>query len=195
MDDPERNAVFYDVFSLLRKGDVMEAKKRIDLFTNEAQLVEAFPPVMVEELETGENFIDLQEFEPEIIDHFMKSASFQQWMLFMHPEQKSIVEKDFNGPARLSGVSGSGKTCVVVKRALYLAQKYPNEQILVLTLNKSLARLINDLIEYACHKERENIIVKSFWQMCQDELRKFEPHNNKLYDELTWKTNEHVSEV
>lgn len=195
MDDQERNAVFYDVFSLLRKGDVMEAKKRIDLFTNDALLVEALPAVKIEELEAGENFIDLHEFEPEIIDHFMKSASFQQWMLFMHPEQKAIVEKDFNGPARLSGVSGSGKTCVVVKRALYLGQKYPNEQILVLTLNKSLARLIDDLIEYACHKERGNIIVKSFWQMCQDELRRFEPYNNKLYDELTWKTNEHVSEV
>ena len=82
----------------------------------------------------------------------MKSASFQQWMLFMHPEQKAIVEKEFNGPARLSGVSGSGKTCVVVKRAIYLAQKYPAEEILVLTLNKSLAKLIDDLTEYACHK-------------------------------------------
>jgi hypothetical protein len=195
MDDPERNDVFFDVFSLLRKGDVLEAKKRIDLFTNEAQLVEAFPALKIKEFEAGDNFIDLHDFEPEIIEHFMKSASFQQWMLFMHPEQKSIVEKDFNGPARLSGVSGSGKTCVVVKRALYLGQKYPGEQILVLTLNKSLARLIDDLIEYACHKERKQIIVRSFWQMCQEELRRFEPHNNKLYDELTWKTNEHVSEI
>jgi UvrD/REP helicase N-terminal domain/UvrD-like helicase C-terminal domain len=195
MDDPDRNDVFYDVFSLLRKGDVLEAKKRIDLFTNQAQLVETLPPLRIQELEVGENFIDLHDFEPEIIDHFMRSASFHQWMLFMHPEQKSIVEKDFNGPARLSGVSGSGKTCVVVKRALYLAQKYPGEQILVLTLNKSLARLIDDLINYACHKQRENIVVRSFWQMCQDELRRFEPDNTKLYDELTWKTNEDVSEI
>ena len=195
MADRERNNVFFDVFTLLRKGDVIEAKKRIDLFTNEALLVETLPATKVDEFEAGENFINLQDFEPEIIEHFMKSASFQQWMLFMHPEQKSIVEKDFNGPARLAGVSGSGKTCVVVKRAIYLAQKYRGEKILVLTLNKALARLIDDLIEYACHKERENIVVKSFWEICQEELRRFEPLNNKLYDELTWKTNEHVSEV
>ncbi len=195
MSDSVRNAVFYDVFSLLRKGDVLEAKKRIDLFTNEAELVETLPQPAIQELVAGENFIELQDFEPEILTHFMRSASFQQWMLFMHPEQRRIVEKDHNGPARLSGVSGSGKTCVVVKRAIYLAQKYPNERILVLTLNKSLAKLIDDLIDYACHKNRGNILVKSFWQLCQEELRRFEPHNVKLYDEITWKTNEHISEI
>jgi hypothetical protein len=195
MDDAKRNTVFYDVFSLLRKGDVIEAKKRIDLFTNDVQLVETLPQPTVQALEAGENFIELSAFEPEIIEHFMKSATFQQWMLFMHPDQKKIVEKLRTGPARLSGVSGSGKTCVVVKRAIYLAQKYPRERILVLTLNKALAKLIDDLINFACPGSRGPITVRSFWQLCQDELHKFEPGNRKLYDEITWKTNEHISEI
>ena len=46
----------------------------------------------------------------------------------MQPEQARVAEKDFTGPAQLSGVSGSGKTCVAIKRALRLAEKSPDSE-------------------------------------------------------------------
>ncbi len=193
--DIDQANAFHDVFLLLRAGDVIGAKNRIDLYSNQLTLVETLPKAVTAELTAGDSFIDLQHLDPGIIEHFIKSKSFQDWMLYMHPEQQKLVERNFNGPARLSGVSGSGKTCVVVRRAIHLAQKYPGEQVLVLTLNKALAKLINDLIEYACHANRKNIEVKSFWEFCQEQLKQLEPLNDKAYDDITWKTNEHITDI
>jgi excinuclease UvrABC ATPase subunit len=47
----------------------------------------------------------------------------------------------------VTGVSGSGKTCVLIHRAIRLAHKYPDEPILVLTLNAALAALIESLVD------------------------------------------------
>jgi hypothetical protein len=42
----------------------------------------------------------------------------------------------------LKGASGSGKTCILVHRARYLARKYPGQRIAVLTLSETLAGLL-----------------------------------------------------
>ena len=41
--------------------------------------------------------------------------------MFLHPEQEKVVQADYPGVTQLSGVSGSGKTCVAVRRALRFA--------------------------------------------------------------------------
>jgi len=197
IQDPQQAEVFYDVFVLLRDGNVDEAKSRIDLYLNESTRIEQLSPQEIDELVQGDNFIDFEQFEAEIIDHYMKTASFQDWMLFMHPEQRKIVDQDFKGPARLSGVSGSGKTCVVIKRAIRLAQQYSDEKILVLTLNRSLARLIDDLVNHACPPTcRKNIVVRSFWELCREQLRSFNIADfSKKYQDVTWRMGEHISEI
>ena len=45
------------------------------------------------------------------------TSTFADWFLFTHPDQQEIVDYDFTGPTKLS-ISGSGKTCIVIKRAL-----------------------------------------------------------------------------
>ena len=35
---------------------------------------------------------------------------WDKWTIFLHPEQRELVERDFNGPARVSGSAGTGKT-------------------------------------------------------------------------------------
>ena len=42
---------------------------------------------------------------------------FEDWMLYLHPDQRALVAKAFGGPTRLRGVSGSGKTVVAIHRA------------------------------------------------------------------------------
>ena len=64
-------------------------------------------------------------------------SQFQEWMVYLHPDQKRVAETDFDRPVVLTGVSGSGKTCVLIHRARYLAKKYPTERIGILTLNRS----------------------------------------------------------
>ena len=96
---------------------------------------------------------------------------FQDWMLFLHPGQQRVVEENFAGPALLTGVSGSGKTCVLVHRARELATRYSNGSILVVTLNRSLARLIQNLVKRLClDSEESRIDVLSFHDYLTDVL-------------------------
>jgi len=196
IEEKDKQDLFYDVFTLLKEGKIVEAKNRIDFYTNTSINIEELSNDEIQQLVEGDEFMDA-ETVGELLNHFIKTADYKSWMLFLGKEQKEVINKDFNGPAKLSGVSGSGKTCVVIKRAIRLADKYNSEKVLVLTLNKSLSKLISQLTDYACPEHlRENIVVKSFWELCQEELKKYEPDNfEKLYNDVTWKHNEHISEI
>ena len=66
------------------------------------------------------------------------AAPWEAWQLFLHPSQRDAVERDHNGPARISGGPGTGKTVVAVHRAARLA-KDAKGPILLTTFSKTLA--------------------------------------------------------
>ena len=47
---------------------------------------------------------------------------WEKWTIFLHPAQRQLVERDFQGPARVSGTAGTGKTVVALHRAVYVAK-------------------------------------------------------------------------
>lgn len=200
-ESSEQATAIYDVFVSLRAGDVASAKTRIDKFTGEVVLLQELRAKEVEQLAPGEEFVDLASLPEELIAHYVKTADYRAWMLFLHPDQRAVVDRDFNGPARLSGVSGSGKTAVIVKRAVRLAEKYAPEQVLILTLNRSLAQLIRELVAASAPEaKKSNIAVTSFWEFCCEQLLEFEPQHSHRYVETTYKPNpfvdpEHVDEI
>src|ERR1700761_376675 len=69
-------------------------------------------------------------------------GDFARWQVFLHPVQRTIVEKSYNGPARVSGGPGTGKTIVALHRVVQLADRLPadgGKDILFTTFNKNLA--------------------------------------------------------
>ena len=52
----------------------------------------------------------------------LAAAPIEDWMIFLHPDQRSLVECRFNGPARVRGSAGTGKTVVALHRAAALAK-------------------------------------------------------------------------
>ena len=50
---------------------------------------------------------------------------WEKWTVFLHPAQREMVERDYGGPARVSGSAGTGKTIVALHRAVYLARANP----------------------------------------------------------------------
>jgi len=195
LDDENKMLLFYDVFTLLKASKWDKAKARVDEEFKEFTKIADLPKEDLSKILESDDFIDFENFDEDIM-RFLMTANYQQWMLFMHPEQKKMVNKDFSGPAKLSGVSGSGKTCVLIKRAIRLAGIYENEKILILTLNKSLAQLIQELTDVAAPDSlKSRIEVKSFWKLCQEQLNNFEPHNIRLYSDVTWKNGEHIDEI
>ena len=64
---------------------------------------------------------------------------WDKWTVFLHPEQRQWVERDYAGPGRVSGSAGTGKTIVALHRAVFLARKHPEARVLLTTFSETLA--------------------------------------------------------
>ncbi|MDR3468143.1 MAG: AAA family ATPase [Xanthobacteraceae bacterium] len=67
-----------------------------------------------------------------------------EWLVFLHPSQRAAVEKRFNGPARISGSAGTGKSVVAMHRAAHLAREAPSGKILLTTFSKVLSERLSE---------------------------------------------------
>jgi len=67
---------------------------------------------------------------------------WEQWTVFLHPAQRQWVERDYSGPARVSGSAGTGKTIVALHRAVHLAREHEDARVLLTTFSESLANAL-----------------------------------------------------
>ena len=78
------------------------------------------------------------------------SQSFEAWRVFLHPSQRKLVERDWNGPVRVLGGAGTGKTVCAMHRVRWLLQKRfasKDDRILFTTFTKNLAADIRRNLE------------------------------------------------
>jgi superfamily I DNA/RNA helicase len=85
-------------------------------------------------------FIDDQDELRRVIEQ----GDFGAWRIFLHPEQRRYVDRRYNGPFRLSGGAGTGKTVVLVHRARALARRNPKARIVLTTFTTNLADALGD---------------------------------------------------
>ena len=64
---------------------------------------------------------------------------WEKWTVFLHPAQRQLVERHCNGPARVAGSAGTGKTIVALHRAVHLARTHPERRVLLATFSEALA--------------------------------------------------------
>lgn len=67
---------------------------------------------------------------------------WEKWAVFLHPEQRALVERAFAGPTRVSGSAGTGKTIVALHRAVHLARRAPDSRVLLTTFSTTLANAL-----------------------------------------------------
>lgn len=65
---------------------------------------------------------------------------WEKWTVFLHPEQRQIVEKKYNGPARVSGSAGTDKTIVAFAPSCISDPRNTDARVLLTTFSKQLAR-------------------------------------------------------
>ena len=64
---------------------------------------------------------------------------WDQWTIFLHPSQRRVVTQEFNGPARVSGSAGTGKTVVALHRTAAVLKKDARAKVLLTTFSSPLA--------------------------------------------------------
>ena len=106
----------------------------------------------------------------------MLDAPLEQWRVFLHPSQRRLVERHWNGPARVLGGAGTGKTVVAMHRARWLARQMADpdldsdasgnqaggarKRILFVTFARNLAADIENNLRSICSpEEMERIAV------------------------------------
>lgn len=72
----------------------------------------------------------------------------EDWVRFLHPSQRRLVTKDFNGPSKVSGAAGTGKTVVGMHRARRLASE--GKRVLLTSFVTTLCRNIERNIHVLC---------------------------------------------
>lgn len=80
----------------------------------------------------------------ENIDELKQALEFpwDQWTVFLHPSQRQVVEQRFNGPARVTGSAGTGKTVVALHRAANILKREPRAKLLLTTFSLPLANAL-----------------------------------------------------
>ena len=95
---------------------------------------------------------------------------WDQWVIFLHPTQRSVVERSFNGPARVTGSAGTGKSVVALHRAAWLARQNTKARILLTTFSRTLATRLAQNADILLGKsvERTQIEVEHLHKIARD---------------------------
>ena len=83
----------------------------------------------------------------------MLNAPLERWRVFLHPSQRRLVERRWNGPVRVLGGAGTGKTVVAMHRARRLARDPQPGRILLTTFTRNLAADIENNLRAICTPE------------------------------------------
>ena len=106
------------------------------------------------ETEQSRQTIFIPESEAELRRVF--EEGLEGWRVFLHPEQRKIAYREYNGPVLVRGGAGTGKTVVAMHRAKYLAdqiEKDPTragQRVLLTTFTTSLAHDIEANLRTLC---------------------------------------------
>lgn len=88
------------------------------------------------------------------------TAPLEQWRIFLHPDQQKLVEWDVNGPIRVLGGAGTGKTVALLHRAAFLAGKLePEERMLITTFTANLALELKSQLKKICSTNLDRIEI------------------------------------
>ncbi|WP_204150620.1 3'-5' exonuclease [Leptolyngbya sp. CCY15150] len=90
----------------------------------------------------------------------MLQAPLATWIGFLHPSQRRLVIGHFNGPVKVTGSAGTGKTVVALHRARHLARQ--GKKVLLTTFVNTLCDNLKHNLQLLCTPEElDNITVTS----------------------------------
>ena len=87
---------------------------------------------------------------------------WEQWAIFLHPSQRHLVDRQFDGPARVSGSAGTGKTVVALHRAAAILRKDKQAKVLLTTFSLPLANALKHKLSILTGNGDANVTILPF---------------------------------
>jgi len=94
-------------------------------------------------------FVAETEEDQKLIEQYL-NGEIDEWRIFLHPKQRKYVEGDFDGPVRIAGGPGTGKSVVAMHRTRYLLEEmYTSEQekVLFTTFSSNLSEDMDEMMK------------------------------------------------
>lgn len=119
------------------------------------------PPVAIAQNQpiTASQDIQRRFFVLENNDDLMKmlEAPLATWVAFLHPSQQKLATGSFDGPIKVSGSAGTGKTVVAMHRARHLARQ--GKRVFLTSYVSTLCENIQRNLELLCTEEERSRIT------------------------------------
>lgn len=147
----------YDALSLLADGDTLEevlSAYDIQLHENEEQEIDTEDFSSALDRPNSKRHFVLSSDDKAVQN--MLDAPLETWRVFLHPLQGELINRNWNGPVRVLGGAGTGKTVVAMHRAKWLAEQTlakRDKKILFTTFTKNLATDIENNLKTICSTE------------------------------------------
>jgi mRNA-degrading endonuclease RelE of RelBE toxin-antitoxin system len=98
-------------------------------------------------------------------------GTIEDWMIYLHPSQLGAVRRPLEGPSRVRGAAGTGKTVVALHRARHLANE-SGGQILLTTFVNNLPKIWERLLASFPDPVRGQIRCRTVNQIALELYRK-----------------------
>lgn len=176
--------VWENLYYLMDTGDIERIMYEVDEGKRKATELE-------QQLQSENNrrrFVDITDDED--LDSLL-NADLKQWMVFLHPSQRHIVEGDYSGSLKVSGGGGTGKTVAAIHRLkLLCTTKYEGSgKVLYTAFNRSLIENLKEtvkLMDVPSQRYTMETIDSIVWQIAKEgniiEDRKLLYDNNRNDD-------------
>lgn len=92
------------------------------------------------------------------------NGSKEKLMIHLDDYQEKIVDLEFKGSYLLRGETGSGKTTILIYKAIYYAESNPDKDCILFTFNLSLANMIKEAIEDLAGETIKNLKIYGIYE-------------------------------
>ena len=115
-------------------------------------------------------------------NHFKRFINGDVSRLLIHTDeyQTSIISERVGSDMLIKGETGSGKTTILIYKAVYAAEQNPDKKYILFTFNIALANLITESVEDLMGKKIRNLEIHGFLEWSKDILEVLEYDLNIL---------------
>jgi superfamily I DNA/RNA helicase len=100
-----------------------------------------------------------------------RDGSIEDWMVFLSPLQHRAIQRAMNGPARVTGGPGTGKTVVALHRAVEFARSAPKgRRVLMTSFVRNIPETLDGLFERLAPDVHDKVAFRHIHDLALDML-------------------------